>query len=88
MSYAACCLCVCGLFAVASSCMLVSEFALCSQWILVTSFVHRYIYPCVAIAVWGSPLLAFKFMYGSMSFPGLPDPRSDLCSGPRGFGVS
>ena len=47
---AACCLCVCGLSAVASSCMLVSEFAVCSQWLLVASFVHRYIYPCAAIA--------------------------------------
>ena len=30
--------------------MLVSEFAVCSQWLLVASFVHRYIYPCAAIA--------------------------------------
>jgi hypothetical protein len=47
---AACCLCVCGLSTVASSCMLVSEFVVCSQWLLVASFVHRYIYPCAAIA--------------------------------------
>ena len=30
--------------------MLVSEFVVCSQWLLVASFVHRYIYPCAAIA--------------------------------------